>query len=48
MWEAGYSYKAMSTRLRVTPTELALIAIDLDHAGQLPERQDGFWGAERG
>lgn len=46
MWEAGYSYQAMSKRLRITPTELALIAIDLDHIGQLPERTNGFWGEE--
>ena len=46
LWQANSSYERMCKTLRITPTELALIAIDLDYTGQLPEREGGFWGLE--
>lgn len=44
LWKADRPYESMCKTLRVSPTELALIAIDLDYLGQLPERKGGFWG----
>lgn len=46
LWQAGLPYKSICKTLRVTPTELALIALDLDYIGHLPEREGGFWGLE--
>lgn len=44
LWEADYTHEFICRRLRIEPVELALIAMDLDHAGRLPERKNGFWG----
>lgn len=46
LWQAGTPYKGMCKALAISVTELTLIAIDLDHIGQLPEREGGFWGLE--
>ena len=46
LWKANEPYERMCKRLRISPTELALIAIDLDYIGQLPEREGGFWGLD--
>ena len=46
LWQAGYSHEAISKRLQVLPIELALIAMDLDYIGRLPERKGGFWGKD--
>ena len=46
LWKEGIPYKQMCKKLMISPTELALIAIDLAYVGKLPERKHGFWGAE--
>ena len=46
LWKANEPYERMCKTLRISPTELALIAIDLDYVGQLPERKGGFWGPD--
>lgn len=46
LWKAGTPYQKMCKTLRISPTELALIAIDLDYTGQLPDREGSFWGLE--
>lgn len=46
LWKANVPYERMCKSLRISPTELALIAIDLDYIGRLPEREGGFWGPE--
>lgn len=43
---ANYSYKEMCKQLMISQIELALIAMDLDYIGQLPERKGGFWGED--
>lgn len=46
LWNADKPYKSICKTLRVTEMELTLIALDLQHAGRLPERKNGFWGIE--
>lgn len=47
LWKADTPYESMCKTLKLSPTELALIAIDLDYIGQLPERKVGFWGWDK-
>lgn len=44
LWEANYTHEVICRRLQIEPIELALIAMDLDYVGRLPERENGFWG----
>lgn len=43
-WEADYTNEFICKKLRLQPVELALIVMDLDYSGRLPERENGFWG----
>lgn len=47
LWKANFSNKAICKELKLKQVELALIVMDLDYAGRLPERKNGFWGTER-
>lgn len=46
LWEAGKPHKEICKSLKVSEIELALIAMDLQHAERLPERKNGFWGVD--
>lgn len=46
LWEDNKTHKEICKALKVTEIELALIAMDLQYAGRLSDRKNGFWGVE--
>lgn len=44
LWQEDYTHEIICRKLQIKPIELALIVMDLDYAGRLPERACGFWG----
>lgn len=45
-WSEGKTHDAIADKLKLKKIELALIVMDLDYRGMLPEREGGFWGKQ--
>mgnify|MGYP001263285999 CR=1 FL=1 len=43
-WNRGYSYKIIGRKLQLKQIEIALIAMDLEYAGLINQREGGIFG----